>query len=92
MEMNEELECYENLVCGLVVWSDSQDVIVLQVGKTLLIQSLVKHYTKHNLTEVRGPITVVSGNKSVHYDFISTHNSICIYWRSHACQTIRNFH
>ncbi|KAJ7542996.1 hypothetical protein O6H91_09G021300 [Diphasiastrum complanatum] len=32
-----------------------------QVGKTLLIQSLVKHYTKHNLSDVRGPITVVSG-------------------------------
>lgn len=33
----------------------------LQVGKTLLIQSLVKHYTKQNLSDVRGPITVVSG-------------------------------
>ncbi|KAI8573114.1 hypothetical protein RHMOL_Rhmol01G0253300 [Rhododendron molle] len=27
-----------------------------QVGK-----SLVKHYTKHNLPDVRGPITIVSG-------------------------------
>ena len=33
-----------------------------QVGKTTLIKSLVKHYTKHSLTEVLGPITVVSGN------------------------------
>ncbi len=33
----------------------------MQVGKTLLIQSLVKHYTKHNLSDVRGPITVVAG-------------------------------
>lgn len=32
-----------------------------QVGKTLLIKSLVKHYTKHNLSDIRGPITVVSG-------------------------------
>lgn len=32
-----------------------------QVGKSLLIKSLVKHYTKHNLPEVRGPITIVSG-------------------------------
>ncbi|XP_060671177.1 uncharacterized protein LOC107435087 [Ziziphus jujuba] len=34
-----------------------------KVGKSLLIKSLVKHYTKHNLDEVRGPITVVSGKK-----------------------------
>lgn len=34
-----------------------------KVGKSLLIKSLVKHYTKHNLPEVRGPITIVSGKK-----------------------------
>ncbi|XP_021906755.1 LOW QUALITY PROTEIN: ribosome biogenesis protein BMS1 homolog [Carica papaya] len=34
-----------------------------QVGKSLLIKCLVKHYTKQNLPEVRGPITVVSGKK-----------------------------
>ncbi|KAH7296503.1 hypothetical protein KP509_26G025800 [Ceratopteris richardii] len=34
-----------------------------QVGKTLLIKSLVKHYTKHNLSDMRGPITVISGKK-----------------------------
>lgn len=42
-------------------------VIVVQgpplVGKTLLIKSLVKHYTKHNLSDMRGPITVVSGKQ-----------------------------
>uniref|UniRef100_A0A6N2LBD0 Uncharacterized protein n=1 Tax=Salix viminalis TaxID=40686 RepID=A0A6N2LBD0_SALVM len=32
-----------------------------QVGKSLLIKCLVKHYTKHNIQEVRGPITIVSG-------------------------------
>jgi len=31
------------------------------VGKTILIKSLIKHYTKHNLQEIKGPITVVSG-------------------------------
>ncbi|KAL6556633.1 Glycoside hydrolase 2 (Mannanase, beta-galactosidase) [Orobanche gracilis] len=35
-----------------------------QVGKSLLIKSLVKHYTKQNLPEVRGPITIVSGLRS----------------------------
>ncbi|KAL0318378.1 UNVERIFIED_CONTAM: Ribosome biogenesis protein BMS1 [Sesamum angustifolium] len=34
-----------------------------QVGKSLLIKCLVKHYTKHNLPEVRGPITIISGKK-----------------------------
>lgn len=30
------------------------------VGKTSLIRSLVKKFTKHNLQEINGPITVVS--------------------------------
>ncbi|KAH9660006.1 Bms1-type G domain-containing protein [Citrus sinensis] len=34
-----------------------------QVGKSLLIKCLIKHYTKHKVPEVRGPITVVSGKK-----------------------------
>ncbi|CAG8655462.1 13189_t:CDS:2, partial [Acaulospora morrowiae] len=34
-----------------------------QTGKTTLIKSLVKRYTKHNLTETKGPITVVSGKR-----------------------------
>lgn len=33
------------------------------VGKSTLIRSLVKIYTKHNLTTVTGPITVVTGKK-----------------------------
>ncbi|XP_074316267.1 uncharacterized protein LOC141652621 [Silene latifolia] len=32
-----------------------------KVGKSLLIKCLVKHYTKHNLPDVRGPVTIVSG-------------------------------
>lgn len=38
-------------------------IIVVQgpsgVGKTLLIQSLVKSYTKQNVSSIRGPITLV---------------------------------
>ncbi|CAI5981301.1 unnamed protein product [Closterium sp. NIES-65] len=34
-----------------------------KVGKTTLIRSLIKHYTKHNIPDVKGPITVVSGKK-----------------------------
>ncbi|KAL6902026.1 hypothetical protein ACP4OV_004902 [Aristida adscensionis] len=46
-----------------------------QVGKSLLIKSLVKHYTKQNLSEVRGPITVVSG-KSRRVQFLECPNDI----------------
>ena len=33
------------------------------VGKTTLIRSLVKHYTKHSLSDIKGPVTVVSSAK-----------------------------
>jgi ferredoxin-thioredoxin reductase catalytic subunit len=33
------------------------------VGKTSLIKGLVKHYTKQNLGDPRGPITLVTGKK-----------------------------
>ncbi len=32
-------------------------------GKSTLIRSLVKRYTKHNLHEIKGPITIVSSKK-----------------------------
>ncbi|XP_066393288.1 uncharacterized protein [Miscanthus floridulus] len=46
-----------------------------QVGKSLLIKCLVKHYTKQNLPEVRGPITVVSG-KNRRVQFVECPNDI----------------
>ncbi|XWS65677.1 hypothetical protein CRYUN_Cryun05aG0133900 [Craigia yunnanensis] len=46
-----------------------------QVGKSLLIKSLVKHYTKHNIPEVRGPITIVSG-KQRRLQFVECPNDI----------------
>jgi ribosome biogenesis protein BMS1 len=46
-----------------------------QVGKSLLIKSLIKHYTKHNISEVRGPITIVSG-KQRRLQFIECPNDI----------------
>ncbi|KAF8595216.1 DUF663-domain-containing protein [Ceratobasidium sp. AG-I] len=33
------------------------------VGKSTLVKSLVKRYTKHSLSEIKGPITVVAGKK-----------------------------
>ncbi|QCD88478.1 ribosome biogenesis protein BMS1 [Vigna unguiculata] len=46
-----------------------------QVGKSLLIKSLVKHYTKHNLPDVRGPLTIVSG-KQRRVQFVECPNDI----------------
>lgn len=46
-----------------------------QVGKSLLIKSLVKHFTKHNLPDVRGPITIVSG-KQRRVQFVECPNDI----------------
>ncbi|OLY83424.1 Ribosome biogenesis protein bms1, partial [Smittium mucronatum] len=34
-----------------------------QTGKTTLIKSLVRRYAKHTLSEINGPVTVVSGKK-----------------------------
>ncbi|CAI9112326.1 OLC1v1012764C1 [Oldenlandia corymbosa var. corymbosa] len=46
-----------------------------QVGKSLVIKSLIKHYTKQNLPEVRGPITIVSG-KQRRLQFVECPNDI----------------
>jgi ribosome biogenesis protein BMS1 len=44
-------------------------------GKSTLIRSLVKRYTKHNLKEVVGPITVVSG-KNRRLTFMECNNDL----------------
>ncbi|KAJ3042715.1 Glycoside hydrolase 2 (Mannanase, beta-galactosidase) [Rhizophlyctis rosea] len=44
-------------------------------GKTTLIRSLIKRYTKHNLSEIKGPITVVSG-KHRRLTFIECNNDV----------------
>lgn len=45
------------------------------VGKTTLIQSLIKRYTKQNLSDVKGPITVVTG-KSRRMTFFECPNNL----------------
>ncbi|VFR02601.1 unnamed protein product [Cuscuta campestris] len=54
-------------------------VVVVQgppkVGKSLLIRCLIKHYTRHNLTDVCGPITIVSG-KQRRLQFVECPNDI----------------
>ncbi len=46
------------------------------MGKTTVIQSLVKHYAKHNLAEVKGPVTAVSG-KNRRLQFIEVQQDLC---------------
>nr|GEY25879.1 hypothetical protein [Tanacetum cinerariifolium] len=46
-----------------------------KVGKSLLIKSLVNHYTKHNIPDVRGPITIISG-KQRRLHFVECPNDI----------------
>ncbi|CAA7026396.1 unnamed protein product [Microthlaspi erraticum] len=54
-------------------------VVVVQgppgVGKSLVIKSLVKHYTRQNVPEVRGPITIVHG-KHKRIQFVECPNDI----------------
>ena len=45
------------------------------VGKTTLVKSLVRRYTKQSLTQVQGPITVVSGKKK-RISFIECNNDL----------------
>lgn len=35
------------------------------VGKSTLMRSLIRRFTKHTLTEIRGPVTLVSGECAV---------------------------
>ncbi|PVU90203.1 hypothetical protein BB561_004989 [Smittium simulii] len=46
-----------------------------QTGKTTLIKSLVRRYTKHTLNDIRGPVTVVSA-KSQRLTFIEAVNDM----------------
>jgi len=45
------------------------------VGKTTLIKSLVKRYSKHTLTTIQGPITVVTGKRR-RLTFLECDNSL----------------
>jgi len=45
------------------------------VGKSTLLRSLVRRYTKHNLQEPNGPITVVSG-KTRRITFVECGNDL----------------
>ena len=45
------------------------------VGKTTLVKSLVRRYTKQTLSQAQGPITVVSGKKK-RITFIECNNDL----------------
>lgn len=61
-------------VSGFVI-SSMQLMMSFQVGKTTLVKSLVRRYTKQTLADVRGPITVVSGKKR-RLTFIECNNDL----------------
>lgn len=45
------------------------------VGKTTLMRSLIRRYTKHTLADIKGPVTVVTGKKR-RVTFIECNNDI----------------
>ena len=45
------------------------------MGKSTLIKSLVRRYTKQTLTDIRGPVTIVSG-KLRRLTFIECNNDL----------------
>ncbi|KAI3853848.1 hypothetical protein MKX03_001176, partial [Papaver bracteatum] len=46
------------------------------VGKSLLIKSLIKFYTKRSLNDIQGPITVIGGKKR-RLQFVECPNDVC---------------
>lgn len=46
-----------------------------KVGKTTLLTNLIRNYTRQNLTEVKGPVTIVTGKKR-RLTFIECNNDI----------------
>ncbi|CAF1346890.1 unnamed protein product [Rotaria magnacalcarata] len=46
-----------------------------KVGKSLLMKCLIKHFTRQKLTDIRGPVTIVSGRKR-RITFIECRNDI----------------
>ncbi|KAN0066315.1 Glycoside hydrolase 2 (Mannanase, beta-galactosidase) [Thecaphora frezii] len=45
------------------------------VGKTTLMRSLIRRYTKHTIAEIKGPVTVVAGKKR-RITFVECNNDI----------------
>ncbi|KIJ54976.1 hypothetical protein M422DRAFT_153111 [Sphaerobolus stellatus SS14] len=45
------------------------------VGKTTLMRSLIRRYTKHSLSDIKGPVTVVTGKKR-RLTFIECNNDL----------------
>ena len=44
-----------------------------KVGKSTLLQCLVKNYTRQKLARVQGPVTVVSGEQSKIFKHVTIH-------------------
>ena len=61
-----------------------------KVGKTTLLQALIKNYTRQNITSIKGPITLVIGARFLFISFyIPTEQLICIRFLKIPCKKRR---
>lgn len=53
-----------------------------KVGKSTLIQCLIRNFTRQKLTEIRGPVTIVSGKRCCHRLAwqVSSRGHACLCW------------
>lgn len=53
-----------------------------KVGKSTLIQCLIRNFTRQKLTEIRGPVTIVSGKRCYHRLAwqVSSRGHACLCW------------
>lgn len=52
-----------------------------KVGKSTLIQCLIRNFTRQKLTEIRGPVTIVSGKRCYHrlaWQVLSSRGHACL--------------
>lgn len=62
-----------------------------KVGKSTLIKCLIKNFTRQKLVEIRGPVTIVSGenkdkrNRSAYFTLLT-----CLSFRARMCSHSHN--
>ncbi|KAI3872444.1 hypothetical protein MKW92_043116 [Papaver armeniacum] len=76
----EYMQAKDTAVIDLTVKEEEPPYVIVvhgppKVGKSLLIRSLVEHYTKENLNNVQGPVTIISGEQR-RIQFVECPNSV----------------
>lgn len=63
-----------------------------KVGKSTLVKCLIKNFTRQKLVEIRGPVTIVSGeNKDMRNGNAYFTLLICLAFRARTCSCSHNF-